>query len=779
MKHHRYPFVLFAALTGLSCLVSCIHQQPEQELVRHFSHELLLADANDRISLSLEELQAPVKTIEGIPDWMAARLETTAEGLSVLWLEYQALRQADHREATLAVTAENRNTAEIRIIQKGDFTLPLLVGAKDSLWLADWETFDVIALNGMDHPQYTPWHNQAESPANLAMFKDMTKHNGWEMVFSSLNDLAADGRRYFGLYSRWLGILRVFCYVKDPGREASELVFEVDMGSEDGNRYPFYNALEYSIPTNHSAKNGNLDLYVNLLGGDNPFSFKDLKTPYSRSVSSVATKGWNAVDIDMTGFVPEGSPWMDDGVDHALFINSRGREKRAITLAGSISANISGTQTEPEILNHGAASVQSGFSGFLSMMGSFLGGMKSKAQYARDAMTLKDYENEYVEDWSDKAYMKFATFAPYVGIGCTLASGILDWMYADDIPVEQEKVPGKIDLTLDGTIDLKGEIKSYTSTGDIGSINVYKSMIREVNFSEDGSPGHVGSGIISLAEDPVLCVAKEDLMANTDHFNLSVKGDGKYTNQSIASNYVRLITFLDPSSIKLNLNTALYDHQVTDVHVSASYCVFHQAPFGHTEPFRQMLGLDRPSIDLSMGATSGLNRYNATSRIRVHKVTDTDLLDTAPTDDPETPENTKYHMQAGAPVPLKYFGREANVAGKPFLQSPQVFIPFSQADGTTVMTDGQIPDFVVCIYVSFLVNGKPFTFTQHYLPRIEPLDHSGLVSRRERLRQFAGTCNSAKPVGTLANDPSVPVFFPYGGPELDKTLKMLDRVFEE
>jgi hypothetical protein len=29
------------------------------------------------------------------------------------------------------------------------------------------------------------------------------------------------------------------------------------------------------------------------------------------------------------------------------------------------------------------------------------------------------------------------------------------------------------------------------------------------------------------------------------------------------------------------------------------------------------------------------------------------------------------------------------------------------------------------------------------------------------------------------NDPSVPVFFPYGGPELDKTLKMLDRVFED
>ena len=761
------------ALAGLVFLASCEKEQPVEP--QEFTYELAIPNATDKKGLVIKELAAPVKTIEGNPEWLAAHSEIGADGIPVLWVSFERFEELARREGVLTLTAENGNKAIVSVFQQGEGEGDAGNDANAS-WLTDWETFDTVALNGFENEQYTPWHPNTSTPADHNMFRDMTKKNGWEMAFSSLNDLHADGRRYFGLYNRWLGILRVFCYVKNPGTGAPELAFDVDMGYSDGNRYPFYNSLEYAIPTNHSTKKENLNLQVDLTGYGVMSTFKDIKTPYNKTVSSAMTVGWNVFDIDMTGYVPDDSPWLPDKVDDRISINAIGRKMESITLAGSISANITGTQTDQSVIQHGGASAQSGVISALDFISSITGSAKSAANYARDKMSSREYMGKDFIQWQDRAYMNFQPYLGYISTGAKIASGVIDWLYSSETDIDEELIPGKIDLTMDGTINLSGSITGFQSTGDVGGITLQKDEISRVNRDADGNEGHMGSGIISLAEDPVIYVASEDLMANVDHFNVNVQEKGVYTNSVIETDHVRLVSFLDPTSIKLNLNTGLYLHKIKDVRVSATYGVFLDAPFGSTDNFRNVLCLNRPTVDLSMGKTKGLNRFTDNSQIRVHQVKDYEFLDKMPLDDPETAENTGKQKHTKGDAPVSYYGRVTEVVGKKFIKNPQVYVPTVQQGSSAYMTDGVIPDFVVCVYVLFELDGMPYTFTLHYIPRIELIGHSALCAIKDRLEQYVDDCNHARVISTLANDPTVDVLFPYGGPEMDKTMEMLRQV---
>ena len=778
----KRQLIIYSALlaAGMLLLASCSRDnlEPEPGIVpQEFNYELALPDATDKSGLIMKELGAEVVSVEGTPDWLEISAETDDKGTPTLWVSYNEVGKVSRREATLTVTAQNGNKGIVSVFQVGESLGDGALGANTDEWLTNWERFDKVDLYGMAAPQYTPWNDNAETPADIDMFKGLTKANGWEMAFSYLNDENAADRRYFGLYNRWLGILRVFCYVKNPGLANSELVFDVTMGTSNGNRYPFYNALSYAIPTSHSPQKGNLSLTTDLLGYGQAVTFKDLIAPYTRSVSSAMSKGWNVFDIDMTGFVPAGSPWMEDPVSNRLNINGVGRITQNITLAGTIAANIQGTQTDQEVLQHGGASAQSGVVGVLNKLTSIAGGIKSAGNFAKEQMDITKYR-ETNPDWLHSSYLNFATGVGYFSVGAKIASGVLDWMTSHETSVEYETIPGKIDLTMNGTIDLSGAITSWGSTGDVGSLNVVKGVIAGVNRAEDGSEGHMGSGIVSLAEDPVIYVVKDAVLADVDHFNLSVQGKGVYSNAGIEEDYVRLIAFIDPTSIKLNLNTELYNNKIKEVLVDFNYCVFPTAPYGNTEPMRQVLGLDRPSVDLSMGKSSGLNRFTKNSSIHVYKYTAEDVLKGGYIYSRETPENSAIYEQAGVPggAHLRYYGMMSKIAGKQFIAFPQVYVPYVKSGNTGSLTDGLIPDYVVCVYITFEVDGKPFTFTLQYLPEIRLITLAEAQTIFSRMNKWALDYDSYYYTGTLENDHSVPVAFPYAPTETMKERMMLYNI---
>ena len=117
--------------------------------------------------------------------------------------------------------------------------------------------------------------------------------------------------------------------------------------------------------------------------------------------------------------------------------------------------------------------------------------------------------------------------------------------------------------------------------------------------------GDLGKGCWSLADDPVVYISKEDLLSSNDHINYGVKGN-TYDNSEFYDYDVRLVSFFDPASVKVNLNTNLY-HNIHDVVVTTNYGVYTDRQLGYSDQFRHFLMLDdRPTFSINGGETSGV-----------------------------------------------------------------------------------------------------------------------------------------------------------------------------
>lgn len=768
------------ALSLTSCSDSNNDDNPNAGKTTFF-YQQALADAVEDIILPLDSLESPVQSINNPTDWITATATTTYEGLPAVQIVTKAISDGlQKREGKLTITAENGNVATVTFTQYAASDGDAYNGGNDDEWFNNWENIDRVKLIGIDEPQYTPWSEDAVRTCAPGFVTGLTKANGWEMAFSTLNDPAAKGIRYFGLYHKYLGILRVFCYVDNPGNTENEAAFEVRMGTDGKNRYPFYNALGFSIPTNHSVDNGNLNLSVNLIDAQAcSNTFHDVISPYSESMTKSLQKGWNVFDINCSGYVPTNS-WRTDNTKSRLFINCVTQTKMEISLSGKINAGINGTFRAQEVIQHGGVSGCAGAIGILNTINGVAGGIASNGAggYAKEMMDKRAFEGG--AQGGPGGWDKFMMGLMGVAGGVSTATSILSGVFSalDTKTAEwYDTVPGKINLTMNGTIDLTGTIKGYNSN-DVGSIQVTKKNIDAVN----GENGHFGKGIISLAEDPVICVAKEDIMASVENFNLTYTSAGKYQSSDFESYGARLIAFLDPTSIKLNLNTDLFTN-VRGVCVSATYSVFPYGNFGYTLPYCRALNLERPTIDMSQGVKSGRIKFGPnTSPIRVHKIKPQEIM-LRWCDDPETDANCKVHKQKGAD--FSYFGRMQDIGGKDVIAHPQVYIPWKTEKyeeagndrGTiTYACDGTIPDFVVGITVVFFTDEAPgkYVFTMQYVPKIKLLSHSELLAYRNTLENYKKKCDAGDPVSTLVNNPEIEVYDPV--PLLDKTLQMLVKV---
>ena len=785
MRKTIFGMTAAALVISALSLMSCSDKDNDENLnvsPQTFSYQQALADAEENLTIPLDSLDSPVKSIANTNDWITASATTTYDGLPAVKIVTKGIGDGSQkREGKITVTAENGNTAIVSFTQHAAGDGDAFNGSNDENWFNNWENVDRVMLSGIDEPQYTPWADNAELSCSPDFVSGLTKKNGWEMVFSILNDPAAKGIRYFGLYNRFLGTLRVFCYVDDPGTTQNEAAFEVRMGVEGTNRYPFYNGLAFSIPTSHSVANNNLNLSVNIIDAEACCNtFHDVVSPYTESISKSLKKGWNIFDVDCSGYVPNNS-WREDNAKARLYINCVTQTNMAVSLSGKINAGINGTYRAQEVIQHGGVSGCAGAISLLKTVGNIAGGIAGSGAggYAKNVMDKRSFESGTQggpTGWNN-FMMGLKSAAGVVSVATGIASGVLSVLDAKTAEW-YDTVPGKINLTMNGTVDLKGTIKGFNSN-KVGSVMVTKKNIDAVN----GTDGYFGKGILSLAEDPVICVAKEDIMAEVENFNLTSSAPGKYQSNDFASYGARLISFLDPTSIKLNLNTELYGG-VRGVCVSATYAVIPAGAYGYTLPYCRAMSIDRPTIDMSQGGKTGRIRFSTSSTpVRIHKIMPNEIMLTE-ADDPETTENCMVYKQEGAD--FYYFGRLLDAGGKDVISQPQVYIPwhteeYKEADNNrgsiTYAGDGVIPDFVVGVTVVFFVEGTPnkYVFTQQYIPKIKLLSHNELLEYREKLHQYQNKCDAGDPVTTLANDPSVEVYDPV--PLLDKTLKILDRIF--
>lgn len=677
---------------------------PDGYVPGEYHYSLCVPNANDELLFVLDSITAPIKSIGSCPDWAVATVaESTQDNHPAVRLTLKDCGPGVMNKDDIEILSEYGDKVVLSLTQSLYFVAD--DNSSDD-FLTDWENAKEVEIYSDRASQWipTPWADETITTLPENIRYDVKKKDGWEMAFSFMNRETFDDCNYFALYNRYLGTLRIFYYVTNPTTTGSEYAFEVDMGSANKyNKFPFYHALAYGIPSNHT----NLSNTMNLLGKNvsSQFTFKSFFSTYKAMSSTALTKGWTAFDIDASAYSPKGKRWVDSG--EQLQIACRTELNQTVSLSGSLKANISGKYSSAEQ----TASATSGVSSTLQTIGSIVGDVQNSALTGIEQIVTGSSIN---------------TYCRYAGAACKVAAFAYDYLmenkYAENLT---DSMPGKIEMSLTGDIELSGYIKSLSSNC------IAPITLKGNSFKDTNKDTHFGQGVWGLVTDPVIYVVEDCMMGNVSHFNLSINGDGTYGCSDAEDYNLRMISFLDPSSIQVCINKDVFP-DVSEVKATIDYGVYPDEEKGHTSKYAELLGLNRPTIEIVKDAKSGIYRSkNANNTVKYVHAPDTSFMSWFLG---ETLENCKVVKQAGADY--SYYGKVVNAEGKNFIMQPQVCFPIKKTNEGTLLCDGEMPDFVVLVTITFKSNGRTFMFSQRYLPEIKTLKRHEAKSMENLLLDY-------------------------------------------
>lgn len=732
--------IVFAACLSLQ---SCSDDDNGSSYVAgNYFYQLDVPNANDETIVILDSITSGIQSIGVCPEWATLTdADSTVNGHPVLRLSLKRGDASQANSGKIMVTSEKGD--QITLSLNRAYTLTDKLNASNK-FATDWENMDSVQIfsEGSSRLVNLPWADESVTTLPQEIRHDVKKADGWEMAFSVLNNAGLDDCNYFALYNKYLGTLRIFHYVTNSNTNGSKYSFTVNLGtSGTKNKYPFYHSLAYAIPDNHKSVSNT----KNLLSEDlsNPSTFRSYFTPYT--TSSTLARGWTAFDIDMSAYCPTNSSWLTSGDEMSIWCKTELEQK--ISLEGTISANITGKYSSAEAKS---VSSSSGVSSLLQKVGGMIGDVQSSSLTAIEKQLTGS---------------SLSTYCRYLGTACNVAAYAYD--YIMDNPYREnviDSMPGKIEMSMTGDIDLSGYITSLATN----SVTPLTMAVKR--FADYDS--HIGQGVWSLVEDPVVYVSDDRIMGDVRTINLSVLKDGTYGNSSVATNHLRMVSFFDPTSIKLNINTDVFP-DVSDVRVTCEYGVYPSVEAGHTSNYLDLMGITQPTMKIVKDdeTTTFYQSQSSKNKTKYLCLPHTQFMATALE---ETTTNCAVVKQEGADY--YYYGRKANTDGKDFIISPQVYFPYTVTDKSSAYSNGQMPDFVVLVTLTFKSNGKSFIFTQRFLPQVKSISFADLKTKYAELQSYSEKCKAGEAINILNNKAGIGVKHPYGDSSIQKTLDILNAV---
>ncbi len=618
--------------------------------------------------------------------------------------------------------------------------------SEEKSFLKDWENCETVSVNGLPNPVYTPWSGIAYSDIPDEIRTDRFKNDGWEMAFCCLNDPAAPQTRYFGLYNRYRGILRVFMYIPDAKAYGKEMGFTISRGDYIKNGYPFYNAMMYGIPSNkpYTSWNKSKDLATGT-SKYKPLSWR--LTPYTKDdeAKGVSTY-WHCFDLDMSGYVPkeETTPWKShiDSDATLLTIAPISQDESTIKLSGQLLGKLSGTYSEPVIKKSPVNPDLHRANLAMNFIGNLLQGVPRVIGQSSNVYALFNADSV---DFHPGIMSIFSGAIGGVGVISSTIGALLNSLDEQKTEVVE---PGRINLNLDANIDMTGVMSSWKSLSDGGMILTPK-LLKATNPN-----CHIGEGCFGLEEAPVVCIAKEDLLSETDNVNITMV-NGKYMAGSAEENEryaLRFITFLDPNSIKINLNTNIY-HDIKNLTVTAFCAVNTSLGVGNTDTYRELINLNkRPTLSFPK-AQNGLIELNDQTSMKLHNISCDDVLKGCPVAFPENKKAqfVKLEEQKGDEV-YRYYGVSSDLTGSNIMVEPQAYLPFSGFD----IKEPVAPDIVVPVIVTFdCKEHKGVTLVKQFIPDFKLVSRSELSTYYTKLQEFEKKSKNKEEVGKVNNAQSI------------------------
>lgn len=637
----------------------------------------------------------------------------------------------------------------------------------DTAFINNWEKQNVVRIiqsNGAPLVVNTPWNPQYRSstiPQVIA--EDVKKEDGWEVAFNTTGVEGLPGVSYFGLYNYRLGILRVFAYLETAIGSGNECSFEVSVNplSSGSLMYPMYNALPYAIPTKHDQ----LNMYMNFFGYGSGDTFKQVITPYKATLDRTESTGWTCFDVDMSGYNPKSSVlWPVKEPRQMFHINGCNRETTSISLSGTVSAKTSGKFTEQipvkSTFTSGVASLfkslgQAASGGVGQSILKFIGGIigSDLASPAKTIATILQVSGS-ITDELYKDVMK-GTYDP------AAAQKVIDGM------------KGKIELTTTGDLSLSGYLQK-------AAVSSYRPIEFGNSAVHTKNPySHFGNGVWGLDEDPVMYLVEDVMTGEKNRVNLfRTKGSKTYGNREIESYGLKMVQFVDPTSIKVNVNTDVFKG-LDSVKVTYIYGVYPKEKCGHTSQYAQLLKLDRPKVTIFKDDNTV--RYDSRTpgnNINYCQLPSSDLMVSSIGETTQNFKATEKQMDAN----YRYHGYEITDYGKPFIMDPLVYFPVtvqqvsSSSPGKVSLYDGECPDFVLFVTISFHYKGQHYYFTERYLPQVKLIKRKDLGEKLKALSNYADMCKAKKPINTLCNNSSCIVLHPTGDKAVERSIKILGTI---
>lgn len=634
-------------------------------------------------------------------------------------------------------------------------------------FLKNWPNCETVLISGIANPQYLPWAktNPAKSDIPENILFDINPANGWEMAFCCLGDPNALNTRYFGLYNRLSGVLRVYMFIPDAQAYGNEMAFEIASGSSGDIRYPFYNAMAYCIPADKPyTSSWQNTLLATGTSRYTPFSW--CQTPYTeKSTANGVSTNWHCFDIDMSGYNPNAAKQWRSHISagfELLSVKPISQNTSQIKLTGKLAGNLSGSITAKTIVETAACDPALHRARFaMGGIGSVLSGLTTLGGTA--SAIKRNLDENITAGWWGFGLGLAGLLSNTVG---TILSGSDGTQVADT-------TSGTIDLNLDASIDITGTMTQWNSLTD-GGMRLTPALLDQAN-----PQCHIGEGCIGLQQSPVIYISKEDLLSEYDHAKLVRIGD--MYQYSVDDPDLRFVAFLDPSTVKLNLNTNIYTN-IKNVNIRTFIGVDASRPVGYSDTYRQLIGLSpRPTFHL--GSAGEINLSTTEGTVRLTTLSAEDLFKNDPICYPTGTGVTEEMKKNAAPKWVsqtsddiyRYYGSAMEALGSYIVVNPQAYLPFNEYTYKTPTA----PDFVVGLVVTFDCDQKKnVKFIKQYLPEFKLVTRAELKKHLENLKDYSQKSKNGEQVGTLANNDKIPVYDKMSYYYLNWTLKMLEEVLK-
>lgn len=736
MEFKKY-FLAGVALPSLLLAVSSCSEEepvpgPDSSFTRLGQYDYVLRSSQKELTVSLEGIKGEVARIESPIQWLAIAADgTTDDGFCRLSLKRLAetpksftadsahVYFADNRFVTLVINAEGTLTpladngaSDYEAFNKEWWN-------QQQILFSTTRTFNGELQVTSEHISL-PWApaTTVNFPSSMFTRDAMTTNEGWVMaynLFAAETDGCPNSKPYFMLYNRYTGILRVFYYQATNAGTGGEFSFVVTPDDATSSKFPFYHSMQYAVPVCNSSvqTKGN---FLHVTPDNN--SFQQIVTPFLRSDITLKP-GWYCFDIDMSCYKPgQSTPFL---ASDRLAIDCLTADKANITLAGTIDADMSG---DIQGLANSSTSTSNGLN--------YLDQFKSGTDNATDAFSQL-MEGNYLKA-AFKGVMSLWNF------GKALTGN------ATDDYTSETKSTGTINMSFTGKISLDGYSTSNTSNNATGVEFSYNAF----SLCKD-----TGLGVWSLQDNPVVYVVNDRIMGEDEDLACVVESDCYSVGSSDpAENNLRLMTFFDPTTIKFNINTSLYDN-IRNAKMTWVYGVYPNQPKGHTDAYRNGL-LDFASSG-ALASPAFIDKKNVG---KVYKSFSSDFANMEYLEHPLEDTRLSYlddaskaKIYAQADADYRYYGMPGNSRAETdldfFVLDPVVLLPttFTTENddddyGRGVFRDFEAPDFVVGVTLTFeydLPNGKTAkaVFTKRFLPQVKAISTKDMLSRRQALQTYA------------------------------------------